>query len=57
MTVEFDNKWRVIEPAIYKNQFAATQLPLEIALPALPKGAYALTVVLGTEMKSIQFIR
>lgn len=42
---------------LYKKQFAATQMPLEIALPTLPKGVYALTVTQGTQMKSIQFIR
>ena len=42
---------------LYKNQFPATQSPMAIALPTLPKGTYALTVVQGTKMKSIQFIR
>jgi hypothetical protein len=42
---------------LYKNQFAGSQLPLEMALPALPRGVFALTVRQGTNIKTIQFIR
>lgn len=42
---------------LYKNKYPAMQSVLIIALPTLPKGIYALTVVQGSNSKSLQFIR
>ncbi len=42
---------------IYRKQFAGTQIPLEMSLPALPRGIFAITVIQGTGVKTIPFIR